>query len=168
MAKTNLSPDDVCELLQGIWQTVFSIPLPPATPGAIAVADQRSVAGCIQITGSWEGAAVLRCSATLAQKLAAAMLGTEQLEHNDVVDAMGELTNLAAGALQTLLVVPSELTPPTVVVEGSDYSVFLPGSAPIIEQWFDCWSEPLSFAVFESNRCIRTVELSSVASNNGG
>jgi len=167
MAMINLSPDDVSELLQGIWQTVFSIGLPPATSEAAALRDERSIAGCIRITGSWEGAVVLRCSTTLARKLASAMLGVEQLAHNDILDAMGELANLAAGAIQTLLLIPSELTPPSVVVEGSDYTVFLPKSVPLIDQCFDCWSERLSLAVYETARCEERVEPSPVARDTG-
>ena len=99
----------------------------------------------------------LRSSLTLARELACTMLALDTPEDADICDAMGELANLAAGAVQPLLPSPSELTPPS-VIEGKDFKLVFPRCSIVNEVHFRFHSQPLTLTVFEANheRCGRT------------
>lgn len=74
------------------------------------------VTATVRILGAWRGCVVLTTPEPLARAAAAAMLGvrTEQLSRADVADAVGELANVVAGNLKSLLPAPSTLSLPAV------------------------------------------------------
>ena len=149
MRRLQLEADDIHQLAEGIWGTLFEAELDlcaaePAGAGA------GFITGCIQISGAWEGVVVLRSSIVLARKLATLMLGLEEPEDAEICDAIGELTNLMSGAAQTLLPAPSELTPPS-VIEGKDYKLVVPHSSMVNEVHFKFLDEPLTVMIFEAD-----------------
>ena len=147
MRRLQLTAQDIHQLAQSIWNTLFEADL--ELVAAEPPSDGSFITGCIQISGAWEGAVVMRSSVALARRLAAQMLGLEEPEDADICDAMGELTNLMAGAAQTLLPAPSELTPPS-VIEGKDYKLVLPHFAMANDVPFVFHDEPLSVLIFDS------------------
>jgi chemotaxis protein CheX len=144
-----LEADDLVQLVQGIWGTLFGAELEPCAVEPISSAD-GFIMGCIQIGRAWEGVVVLRGSLLVARELASLMLGLEALEDVEICDALGELTNLMAGAAQTLLPAPSDLTPPS-IIEGTDYKLVLPHSSMVNEAHFKFHGEPLSIMIFEAD-----------------
>jgi CheY-specific phosphatase CheX len=107
----------------------------PATAGAVyteaaAPAEADGIITLIGLAGPWIGAGSIRCSATLACKLASSMLMEEfSAVNKDVLDAMGEITNMVFGNVKTVLeghLGAMGLSIPT-VVSGQNVSTNTPG-----------------------------------------
>ncbi len=110
---------------------------PPAATG-------RTVSGCVQFSGAWEGAVTIECSAEFARQAAATMFGIapDQTSVADTKDAMGELVNMTGGNVKALLPEPCRLSLPT-VTEGGDYSTHVHGGELMTTVIFDCQGSPL-------------------------
>ncbi len=145
---SRLERDDIHQLADRIWESMFGPGLEVLDKEAHS-SDDRFLTGCVQLTGAWEGAAVVRCSYKLAFQLASTMFGMEELADDEVTDAVGELANLTAGAVQALMPSPSELSPPS-VVEGKDYKLIIPRCAVTNEGHFRFLDEPFDIAVYEA------------------
>jgi chemotaxis protein CheX len=149
-----LEKDDLHQLADRIWESMFGDGLERLDEEGPS-ADPRYLTGCVQLTGAWEGAAVVRCSYKLASHLASTMFGTEELAAEEVCDSVGELTNLTAGAVQAMMPSPSELSPPS-VIEGKDYKLILPRCAIMNEAYFRFQDEPFTIVVFESVAAVQS------------
>jgi CheY-specific phosphatase CheX len=147
MRREQLLTEEIHEAAERLWQSMFEESLEYLSEEG-ETEDQRFLTGCIQVTGAWEGAVVLRASFAFARVVAGLMLGLEEAADEEVCDAMGELTNLTSGALQALLPAPSELTPPS-VIEGKDYKLILPGHSVVNETHCRFRNEPLTIMLFE-------------------
>ncbi|GAA3456041.1 chemotaxis protein CheX [Dactylosporangium matsuzakiense] len=125
------------EALQGIvWQvwTAYLGGTPPGEPlPAASYVEQFDVTAAVSIAGAWNGHVVLRCSVDGAAAMAGSMLemphASVRLE--DIVDAAGELMNIIAGNVKSLLPQPSVVALPQVVLGEAD--VVWPGSTAACE-----------------------------------
>jgi chemotaxis protein CheX len=91
------------------------VPLPGELP-----ADTRS--SWVEIVGPWTGTVVLTCGRATAEELARALLrehAPDELEAEDVDDALGELANVVGGNVKAVLPGPSVLGLPEVGVAPS-------------------------------------------------
>ena len=149
MTGSLIERESISQVAEQIWEAMFAMDL-NCVEGEGRTNGGLFLTGCIQIDGAWAGTVVLHCSLELARKLTATMFGSEQVEDAEICDAIGELTNLVAGGIQSLVPAPSELTPPS-VIEGRDYRLVLPRCRMISEAHFRCLDEPLSVVVFEAN-----------------
>lgn len=102
-------------------------------------------AGCVQVTGAWEGAVLVFCAEELAGAFAAAMFGTpaQEVTDDEVRDALGELANMVAGNVKAQLPSQTQLSLPT-VVRGRDLSVDVPGATIETAAGFRCAGLPFS------------------------
>jgi chemotaxis protein CheX len=148
MRRDQLEVEEIHEAAERLWQAMFEDSL-EYLEEECEPSDPRFLTGCIQISGAWEGAVVLRASFGLVRIIAQLLLGLEDAADEDICDAMGELTNLSSGAIQTLLPEPSELTPPS-VIEGRDYKLVFPGLEMINQVNCRFRGEPLTIMIFES------------------
>jgi chemotaxis protein CheX len=146
--RTRIEQDEIHQLADRIWDAMFGEGLERLDREGHSE-DPRYLTGCVQLTGAWEGAAVVRCSYKLASQLAATMFGAAELADEEVSDTVGELANLTAGAVQALMPSPSELSPPS-VVEGKDYKLVLPRCAIMNQAHFRFCEEPFNIVVFEA------------------
>jgi len=83
------------------------------------ISDGESIlAGCVHISGEWEGAVTLDCPSELAKKVASIMfsLTEDELSSDLIQDALGELTNMTRGNLKSLLPEPCYLSLPAVTM----------------------------------------------------
>jgi CheY-specific phosphatase CheX len=147
-----LEQDDIHQLADRIWESMFGAGMERLDREALSD-DGRFLTGFVQLTGAWEGASMVRCSYKLATHLASAMFGQEALALEDVCDAIGELANLTAGAVQAMMPAPSELSPPS-VVEGKDFRLIMPRSSIINQVHFRFNDEPFSIVVFEAQKLL--------------
>src|ERR1700709_458132 len=94
-------------LATDIWSSMLGIELEPAS-GVIELSGERTLTGCVQITGGWAGAVTIRSATAAAARFAAVMFGCEadSLSDEEVRDALGELTNMMAGSVKGM--VPEE------------------------------------------------------------
>lgn len=150
------------ESIQGIvstvWESVLGMQIEPEDPIAafshhdgIAPADHaHTYAGVVQISGAWDGAVTVQCSARAARHAAQTMFGLadSDVSISDLQDALGELTNMTGGNIKALLPETCYLGLP-VVVEGVDYRFRLPGSAPVRRSTFKAGGELIVVTMLE-------------------
>jgi CheY-specific phosphatase CheX len=136
--------NEIAEVTQSVWSTVVGVSVHRRVAPEAEAGTGRTLEGSVQITGAWEGAVALSCSATLARKAAATMFGLvpEAASTTDTQDAIGELTNMTGGNIKSLLPEPCRLSLPT-VVEGTDYTLRVPGSRLVSEVAFECDGQSL-------------------------
>jgi chemotaxis protein CheX len=138
----------ITEIVQSIWTTILALPLEEAGPGDSP--SEPTVTCFVHLEGAWEGAVVLRCSETLAGRIAAAMIGsTDEPDPAEVSDAIGEITNIIAGHVKALLPHPCHITLPVVAL-GRDYQLQMLGTQPVAEAAFACEREPFVVTVLRS------------------
>ena len=67
--------DAICEITQNVWESILGQEIHPSAEDALMarVKGRRTLTGCVQLAGAWEGTVFLFCSATLAGELAAEM-----------------------------------------------------------------------------------------------
>ncbi len=86
------------------------VPLPAPLPA-------RTLSSWVEIVGPWTGAVVLTTGCDTAAELTRALLGEhapEEIEDEDVDDALGELANVVGGNVKAVLPGPSVLGLPGV------------------------------------------------------
>jgi CheY-specific phosphatase CheX len=102
----------------------------------------KTMTGCVQISGAWDGAVTIQCSPDLARAAAAAMLEMEAAatSFDDVRDALGEIANMVGGNLKALLPGPTNLSLP-LVVEGEHGSPSIREGVALHAVWFSFLGE---------------------------
>jgi chemotaxis protein CheX len=134
---------DLTEVVRSVWDAMLGLTLIPSeTPYEADTAD-RSLCGCVQITGSWEGAVMIDLPEKLARDAAAAMFGCEpdDLSDDEVLDALGEVANMVGGNVKGMIDGECKLSLPT-VAEGADFRIAVPGSGVQTVLVFDCAGKP--------------------------
>lgn len=134
------------EEIRQVTETVFEAVLGITLVRSDAVPDMpaRTVGGCVQFTGAWDGAVTLEVSADFAREAAATMFGMDasQASVSDTRDAIGELTNMTGGNVKALLPEPCRLSLPT-VSEGAEVTSHVHGGTNITTVAFECRGTPL-------------------------
>jgi chemotaxis protein CheX len=123
-----MTDEEILGITRDVWESF--------TGRTIELADQVRpdggdvTVGCVTVTGEWQGNVLLACPAQLARTAASAMfdLPAAQLDDEQIADALGELTNMIAGNLKSLIPGPSRLSMPTVTV-GASSTISMPGAA---------------------------------------
>lgn len=109
-----------------IWEAMFSRPLQRTLhPDGESFA---GLTGIVSLDGEFQGAVVVHCATALAARLTAELFETEgEPDVADVQDAVGELTNMIAGNIKSILPSPSSLGLPVVAI-GRDYQLQVMGT----------------------------------------
>ena len=138
---------DIAEIAQGIWETVFALPLEVGSGGVLGT--DPAMTGSVQIDGAWEGAVMLQCPQVLASKLTSLLFAGEGTPPPaEVRDARGELTHRLAGNVKALLPAPSRISLPTVAF-GADYELTVVGTRAVVTVSFTCQESPLTVTLLE-------------------
>jgi CheY-specific phosphatase CheX len=145
--QAHVADDDIAMIVEGIYTELLGIEIQRVAEAALG-GHRRTVSGCVQITGAWEGAVTVECPEELAHRTAVAMFGGEPESGAEIADALGEVTNMAGGNIKALLPGPSQLSLPA-VVEGSNQHVSVPGSSLLTEVAFECLGLPLKVTVVQ-------------------
>ena len=145
-AAPSVSVDDVVAVTQEVWSTLLGLDLAPHSDLPVP---PSLITGCVQITGSWEGAVLLSVSDTFGRLATEAMFGTDDVSADDVIDAVGELTNMVGGNIKSLLPAPSQLSVPSVAT-GERYVVHVPGASPLYQLVLGCGIEPVTVSVWHA------------------
>jgi len=90
----------------------------------------REILGTVSIMGDWSASLVVRLPESLATDVTAAMFAMEpgDVTLEELGDAIGEIANVAAGALKGAVDADCRLSLPS-VTEGSDLRVGIPGAS---------------------------------------
>lgn len=141
-----VSIEDVAAVTQEVWSTLLGLDLHPA---ATSTVPSPSVTGCVQITGEWEGAVLLSCSEQFARTATEAMFMTDEVTEDDIIDAVGELTNMVGGNVKSLLPGPSQLSVPS-VASGEKYTMHVPGTTLLHQLVLGCGRDPIFVSIWHS------------------
>ncbi len=116
-----LTDDEFFGLAESVWSSTLGLDLQRADDIDGKIGD-TTLTSCVQITGDWEGAVTVRCSTSLAEKLAAAMFAMEisEVSEDEIRDAIGEIANMTGGNVKGLAPGTNTLALPTVSEGGED------------------------------------------------
>jgi len=150
--ETMIHEDEIAQIVRSIWTSILDrvVEVDESCCDGSWEVPGRSLTGCVQLTGDFEGATLLFCTASLARSLASVMFSEDpaSLSSEEIRDALGELVNMVAGNIKPLLEGTSRLSLPS-VVEGADYEVIVPGSRVVCRVGFRCEGEPLQVTFVE-------------------
>lgn len=112
----HIDRDDVMKITEDVWSSMLGLtvtaapPTPPPDHGEV-------MSGRVAFCGAFCGFVWLHSTVTLARRVAGVMLGDdpEHLSTSDIYDSVGELTNMVAGNIKSLLPAPTQLAMPMVV-----------------------------------------------------
>jgi chemotaxis protein CheX len=128
--------ENVEQVVETVFKTMLGLnvepyPIPWDRP-------QDMITAAVYFAGVWRGAVLLEC--TRAQAIAFAQLflpiASPRID-DDVRDALGELANMLAGNLKSVLTKGVMLSMPS-VIEGSDYSLKICGNGRVERVPFWC------------------------------
>ncbi len=144
--------DEVVQVVNSIWNSILGLEVTVESAGSARerLEGERTLTACVHVTGDFEGATLVFCTARLAREFAAIMFETpaDALSVEDVQDALGELANMIAGNIKPLLEGSSRLSLPS-VVEGLDYRLIVPGSRALSQVGLQCQGEPLHVTIVQ-------------------
>ena len=139
---------EIEDIVKTIWSTLVDVPIQRGS-GDSAGDDSTTVTGIVNIDGAWHGAVLVRCPLVLASLVTAAMFqGDNAPTLDEVRDALGELTNMVAGNVKSLLPAPSVISLPTVAF-GKQYEISVVGTHTVATVSFMSESHPLEVSVVQ-------------------
>lgn len=114
--------DDLVQIVRTVFRTMMDLDVEAA--GTVWTHPPDMITSAVHFAGDWRGATLVECGAPLACRFAERFMGIPEpaAVDDDVRDVMGELANMVAGNLKSLLPKGVDLSMPT-VVEGKDYSL---------------------------------------------
>ncbi|MGA2739906.1 MAG: chemotaxis protein CheX [Bryobacteraceae bacterium] len=127
--------DDLARIVQSVFSTMMDIEV--AACDVPWTHSHDTITSAVHFVGVWRGATLVEVDAPQAFQFAARFMGIEMpvAIDDDVRDVMGELANMVAGNLKSLLPHGVDLSMPSVVV-GSDYSVHICGVSAVERMTF--------------------------------
>jgi chemotaxis protein CheX len=142
--------DAIREITRNIWLNLLGLNVVRSDKQATQPGSSQMMAGCVQITGAWQGTLILSCTGAFARLAAGRMfeVATDNTTKDQAEDALGELTNITGGNLKAVLPGPSLLSLPT-VVEGCDYRLRVPGGRTVSQVYFECLNHLFAVTLLE-------------------
>jgi chemotaxis protein CheX len=139
-----ISDDDIREIVTNICSSLLDMGVQPVDKAPDRPIHEQAYTSSVQITGAWEGAVTVDFSGPLARRMTEAMFGMEEGEaaREEILDAIGEVANVAGGNVKALLPSPAQLSMPS-VTEGVDYVIRVPGTTIVNHVGFECEGQPL-------------------------
>jgi len=118
---------DLVQIAASVFQTMLNLDIVPADLSWTSQSDTLTAA--IYFAGTWKGAVLLECNRAQAFEFTHRLMAIDPPTtiNDDVRDTMGELANMLAGNLKSVLPHGIGLSMPS-VVEGTDYSLRICGS----------------------------------------
>ena len=140
---------DVCIIAQDVWASFLAVHILQIQVDD-ALAGRPSMVGAVRVTDAWFGAVVLEMTPGLARSVAATMFGStpDVVTDPEVVDALGELTNMIGGNIKSLLPAPSQLSLP--MVSESVWPTTVPGSVAVCRLAFSVGADIVQISVWQS------------------
>jgi len=137
--------EEIRQFVTDIWSTFLNMKVSPTETPFKPKGNGNTLAGCVQVTGEWQGSVTLYAPKEIGKKVAATMYGLDEAEVVDkqVQDVIGELTNVLAGNIKSILPAPCSISLPCVAI--TDFNLHHPGSEMLTAVNFDC--EGLAFLV---------------------
>jgi len=143
---------EISQFVTDIWSTFLSMKVSPTDKSFKPTGKDNTLAGCVQITGEWQGTVTLYTSREVGKKVAATMYGLDETEvdNQQIQDVIGEITNIIAGNIKSLLPAPSSISLPSVAI--TDYNLHHPGNETLTAVNFDCEGLPFLVVMLQENK----------------
>jgi chemotaxis protein CheX len=148
--------DEVVQLTQEIWYSMLKLPLRALDASELSRRTAvwpgiECLAACVQITGAWTGAVRIDCSDRFAKRTAAAFLRlpANEVAREEILDSLGEVTNMIAGSIKPLLPRPCHISLPS-IVDGADYQLNIRKVQLLLISEFDCEGDQLKVSLLEA------------------
>jgi chemotaxis protein CheX len=134
---------ELAQVAELVWESVLGVSLVRRTQPLPAL--DPVVSACVRISGAWEGAVTIECTADFARTAAATMFGVEPpaVTSADSRDAIGELANMTGGNIKALLPEPCRLSLPS-VADGGALAVRPQHAVLLTTVLFECDGSPLT------------------------
>ncbi|MEK9629805.1 MAG: chemotaxis protein CheX [Nitrospinota bacterium] len=131
--------NEICHYTEDIWKSILDLDVKKTEDAFCPLGGESILAGCVHITGEWEGAVALDCPVELAKKVASIMfqLKEDEITTDLIEDGLGELTNMTGGNIKSLLPEPCYLSLPAVTM--TQHGLRIPGSELETMITFECW-----------------------------
>lgn len=132
----NIATDQMTDAVGAVLSSLVDFPI--ALVGEGSVHPETSLTGIVTISGDADAVVVVRCDRSLAVDIASAMFATppDELVDGDIVDALGEVTNMSGGSVKALLDGTCRLGLPVVTAGAAASAVVVPGAQPAGEAVF--------------------------------
>jgi chemotaxis protein CheX len=142
--------EQIVGITRDVWTSFTGKEIDPADDEVVAGGDEVTV-GCVAVMGGWQGCVLLAAPTPLARTVASAMfdLPAGQLTDDEVADALGELTNMIAGNIKSLLPGPSSLSMPAVTA-GASYTVRIPRGLLVNRVSVTCEGQRLTVSIWQT------------------
>jgi chemotaxis protein CheX len=149
-----LAENDLFTIVQQVWASFLGgeeVADAELLIGSVGRASEVNLTGCVSISGEWTGSVLLTCSQEAAGVAAARMFmaDLDQLSDEEIIDAMGELTNMVGGSIKAILPGPSQLSIPT-VTSGRNFDTRVPSAQLAASVEISWCGTPLNVAVWRS------------------
>lgn len=144
-----ITADDLTQIADDICMSLFTDSVPE--PGTADEGPTRMLSAIVDIKGDWNGSVSVSCQRSTAVGIASVMFDMPggDLSGGDVIDALGELANMAGGAVKGMIDGEKSLGLPT-VGEGIDFVMVVPGTTEVASVDYDVASGgTLRLGVFE-------------------
>ena len=121
---------NVVQVVDMVFKTMLGLNVEPYPMHWVRPPDM--VTAAVYFAGAWRGAVLLECTRLQARTFAQLLMsiGPPETIDEDVRDTLGELANMLAGNLKSVLPGGVVLSMPS-VIEGSDYSLQICGNRSI-------------------------------------
>lgn len=142
---------EISQFVTDIWSTFLSREVSPTDKPFTPKGKDNTLAGCVQITGEWQGTITLYAPKEIGKMVAATIYGLDETEvdNQQIQDVIGEITNILAGNIKSLFPPPCSLSLPSVAV--TDYNLHHPGSQTLTAVNFDCEGLPFLVVLLQEN-----------------
>jgi CheY-specific phosphatase CheX len=127
-----ITAEDLTQIADDICGSIFTGADTDAATAAADDAPIRTLSAIVDISGDWNGSVSVSCERTTAVGIASVMFDAPgpELSGSDVIDALGELANMAGGAVKGMLDGEKSLGLPT-VGEGIDFVMVVPNTTEV-------------------------------------
>jgi chemotaxis protein CheX len=150
MTTTSITDDQLREIVESIWNAMLG----PLSAGKCGEPARESVrlAASVHIDGAFQGSVSFFATERFARWATAQMLAVPEssLAAEDVDDAVGELCNIVAGGVKSLVPGPSSISLPS-VVRGPQWARDDPNTKIAGQLRFTCEGQPLEVRVLEAS-----------------
>ena len=136
----------IAETCRDLWEATLGLNL--ADGAGETDADENVLKSYVNVSGEWEGAVVVECSAAITQHAAAMMFGTDSddMSADDLQDALNELTRLVGKRIQSHLPSTGKLSAPK-PFKGNE----LGEMKGMQELQLNCEGRPVKISLFQND-----------------
>ena len=142
--------EEILEITEATWSAMLGLDIQPSPICTASEHANSSIVGHVGISGAWNGQVILYGSDEMARTAASTVfaIAPEEVQEQDQIDAIYELSNIIAGNIKSLLPEPCQLSLPA--VQRSTHFLFeCEGHDRVSELAFECNGQPLVVTIWK-------------------